>query len=693
MSSSQRRPRKRSDAQPSLASSIRTLPGVGEKREELLSGLGLKTVGDLLVYPPRRYIDRASFSSIAELRQGEIQSVIGKVSRSEIKPARGKRLFIVHIEDATSKMRGVWFNQPYLRSVFHQGDTFVFSGTVQIDRFGKTFVHPEYEPMGDDLLHTGRLVPVYSTRPGLGQKQLRTLVKSAVDTHLDDTGDYVPEAIRNKLGLIPLQVAISHLHFPPDASGANAARRRLAFDEVLLFQTLFALSRLEREGTGSRVRDVHDVVDRFSGDLPFELTGAQVEALGQITTDITDRYPMRRLLQGDVGCGKTVVAGLAAAVVCDTGGQVALMCPTEILAEQHYGTLKAFLAPFGFKTGILTGSMPADEMGRTREDLLGGTLGVVVGTHALIGEKTRFKDLELVIVDEEQRFGVLQRTRLVKKAPQSNLLVVSATPIPRTLALTAYGDLDVTTIGDMPPGRGTHTSHSVESTRRPEVLKEVAAMIRGGRQAFHVCPSLEQGEAGLIDVKTVKKEMQGLLGKDRRVEILTGRTERDRRIEIIEGFRANKIGLVVATTVVEVGMDIPAATILVVEQAERFGLSQLHQMRGRVARTVSDSLSYFIVSESASEKARARIAVLESTFDGFEIAESDLVFRGPGDLVGTRQHGVPDLKFTRLPDDTDLMLRAREEAFDRIRSGDTSPDWQMWIEAVTSITEGRTVIV
>ncbi|MFH1312859.1 MAG: ATP-dependent DNA helicase RecG [Candidatus Eisenbacteria bacterium] len=693
MSSSQRRPRKRSDAQPSLASGIRTLPGVGEKRERLLSELCLKTVGDLLVYPPRRYIDRASFSSIAELRGGEIQSVIGKVERTEIKPAKGKRLFIVHVEDATGRMRCVWFNQPYLRNVFHQGDTFVFSGTVQVDGFGKSLVHPEYEPMRGELLHTGRLVPVYGTRPGLGQKQLRTLVKSAVDSHLDGAVDHVPGVIRNKLDLIPLKSAVRHLHFPPGATEAEAARRRLAFDEVLLFQTLFALSRLERKGTGSRTRDVHDVIDRFSGDLPFELTGAQVEALGQITADIADRYPMRRLLQGDVGCGKTVVAGLAAAVVCDTGGQVALMCPTEILAEQHYGTLKAFLAPFGFKTGILTGSMPVDEMDRTREALAGGTLNAVVGTHALIGEKTRFEDLELVIVDEEQRFGVLQRTRLVGKAPQANLIVVSATPIPRTLALTAYGDLDVTTIADMPPGRGTHTSHSVASSRRPRVLKEVAAMICGGRQAFHVCPSLEQGEAGLIDVKTVKKEMQALLGKDRRVEVLTGRTERDRRLEIIGGFRANKIGLVVATTVIEVGMDIPAATILVVEQAERFGLSQLHQMRGRVARTSSDSLSYFIVSEAASEKARARIAVLESTFDGFEIAESDLVFRGPGDLVGTRQHGVPDLKFTRLPDDTDLMLRAREEAFERIRGGDTSPEWRMWIDAVTSMTEGRTVVV
>jgi ATP-dependent DNA helicase RecG len=693
MSSSQRRARKPSDAQPSLTSSIRTLPGVGEKREELLRGLGLETVGDVLVYPPRRYIDRASFSTIARLRRGEIQSVVGKVAGTEVKPAAGKRLFITHVEDATGRMRCVWFNQPYLRSVFHQGDTFVFSGTVQIDRFGTSLVHPEYEPAASELLHTGRLVPVYGARPGLGQKQLRTLIKSAVDRHLDDAVDCVPEAIRTDLGLIPLKSAIRKLHFPSDAAEAEAARRRLAFDEVLLFQTLFALSRLEREGAGSPGQDVHAVPGRFCRDLPFELTGAQVDALNRIMGDITGRYPMRRLLQGDVGCGKTVVAAVAAAVVCDSGGQVALMCPTEILAEQHYSTLKRFLASFGFMVGLLSGSMPGDEMDRTRARLMDGTLSVVVGTHALIGEKTHFKNLDLVIVDEEQRFGVLQRTRLMKKAPQSDLLVVSATPIPRTLALTAYGDLDVTTIRGMPPGRGDHTSRSVTSASRPRVLREVAAMIRAGRQAFHVCPSLEQGEAGLVDVKTVRKEMQGLLGKGRHVEVLTGRTERDMRMMLIEGFRSNRIGLIVATTVVEVGMDIPAATILIVEQAERFGLSQLHQMRGRVARSSSDSFSYFIVSESASERACARIAVLESTFDGFEIAEKDLMFRGPGDLVGTRQHGVPDLRFARLPEDTDLMLGAREEAFEHILGGDASPDWQVWVDAVTRLTEGRVAIV
>jgi ATP-dependent DNA helicase RecG len=693
MSSSQRTARKPSDAQPSLTSSVRTLPGVGGKREELLRGLGLETVGDVLVCPPRRYIDRASFSSIADLRRGEIQSVIAKVLATEVKPARGKKLLITQVEDATGRMRCVWFNQPYLRNVFHQGDTFVFSGTVQSDGFGTSMVHPEYEPMAGELLHTGRLVPVYGARPGLGQKQMRRLVKSAVDRHLDDVIDCVPEAVRSGLGLMPLKKAIRGLHFPSDGAEAEAARRRLAFDEVLLFQTLFALSRLERKDADLTGPALDRLLERFCRDLPFELTGGQIEALGRMIGDIAGPCPMRRLLQGDVGCGKTVVAGVAAAFVCDSGGQVALMCPTEILAEQHHATLRRFLAPFGFEVGLLSGSLPADQADRLRSGLLDGTLDVVVGTHALVGERTRFKNLELVIVDEEQRFGVMQRTRLVRKAPGADLLVVTATPIPRTLALTAYGDLDVTTIRDMPPGRGAHTSRRVGSGSRGRVLEEVAAMIKGGRQAFHVCPSLEEGEAGLVDVGTVKREMERILGGKRRVEILTGRTGRDERLSIIEDFRSNRIGMIVATTVVEVGMDIPAATILVVEQAERFGLSQLHQMRGRVRRTAADSCSYFIVSDSASERACARIAVLESTFDGFEIAEKDLVFRGPGDLVGTRQHGVPDLRFARLPEDEDLMLRAREEAFRRTRTGDTSPDWQVWVDAVTGVTQGRVAVV
>jgi ATP-dependent DNA helicase RecG len=692
MSSSASKRQKTSDARNSLTSSVRDLPGVGTRREDLLRQLGIGTVGDLLVYPPRRYIDRACFSSIAELHQGQIHSVIGRVSRIESKRAGGKLLVVVSVEDKTAKMRCVWFNQPYVRNILKPGEAYVFSGTAQVDKYGRTIVHPEYEALTDELVHTGRIVPVYSVRPGLGQKQTRTLVRHALDHYLDSVVDYLPESVRAKLDLVPLTEAIRGIHFPEDTDAIETSRRRLAFDEVLLFQTLFALARQERKGVEASGDLPEDIIDRLSAYLPFRLTASQTSALTTILGDIADTYPMRRLLQGDVGCGKTVVACLAAAQVCRNGGQVALMCPTEILAEQHYGTVSRYLFPFGLAVGLLTGGMDSSERRQVELDMERGALQFVVGTHALMGERARFSDLRFIIVDEEQRFGVLQRTMLVKKAPHANLLVVSATPIPRTLALTAYGDLDVTVIDELPPGRGGHVSRSVREHDRNGMLEEVASKINSGLQGYYVCPALEEGTSGLMDVNSVRREMKGLL-RDRGIEVLTGRTPKDRRTEILGGFRSNKIGLLVATTVIEVGMDIPSARVLVVDQAERFGLSQLHQMRGRVARSDAESYSYFVVSESSSERALMRVAVLESTFDGFEVAEKDLMFRGPGDIVGTRQHGVPDLRFARLPDDIDLMLSARDEAFDRVLNNDRSPDWQMWMGAVSNLTEGKIAIV
>ncbi len=705
MSSSARRPRIRSDAHQPLSSSIRDLPGVGKKREELLRSLGIETVGDLLVYPPTRYIDRKSFSRIADLREGEIQTVVARALKFEIKPVRGKRICIAHVEDASGKMRCVWFNQPFLRNVFKPGTTLVFSGAVHLDKHGPTMVHPEYEDAASERLHTGRIVPVYRARPGLSQKQLRVLVKAALDTHARDVADYVPEAVRRELQLVALREAIGNLHFPSDLSEAERARRRMAFDEMLLFQTVFALARKEK-GYAGRVEDGARIgrrddratrgaraAEKFMSHLPFRLTPAQTQAHDDIVADLTRPYPMRRLLQGDVGCGKTVVASLGAALVCQSGGQVALLCPTEILAEQHFETVRKYLAPFSFPVGLLTGGMPSDERQRATDAVASGETQVIVGTHALIGERIRFKDLRLVIVDEEQRFGVLQRTKLVRDTPHANLLVVSATPIPRTLALTAYGDLDITVIGEMPPGRGRHTTKVINAEAKPGVLREVAAWINAGLRGFYVCPALEESSIDLVDVGAAKARIEGLLKPGRGAEILTGRTARDKRAKILKDFLSDKIGLIVATTVVEVGMDIPSATILIVEQAERFGLSQLHQMRGRVARTDAESFSYFMVSEGASEKARARLSVLESTFDGFEIAEKDLMLRGPGDLVGTRQHGIPDLRFASLPEDMDLMLRARDEAFKSVLGQGASAEWHVWIDAVRSLTEGKISIV
>ena len=709
MSSSARRPPRRREADRTLRASIRDLPGIGEKRQALLSALGIEAVGDLLAYPPTRYIDRTSFARIGGLRAGEIQTVAARVVKFELKPVRGKRLSIAHIEDSSGKMRCLWFNQPYLKRVFVPGASFVMSGPVRFDQHGPTMVHPEYEALEGDgeevhqaggasegqdyLVHTGRIVPVYRTRPGLSQKQLRVIVKQAVEAYGGQIRDLLPGALRQSLGLADLREAVSNIHFPADLGLAKAARRRLAFDEMLVLQTLFALARKEKQHSGGTSHPTDDVVARFTSRLPFELTASQQAALGDIAADLASPYPMRRLLQGDVGCGKTVVASLAAASVCATGGQAALLCPTEILAEQHFETMKRFLGPLGFSVGLLTGGLEPGERKRADRAVAQGRIDMTVGTHALVGERVGFKRLRLVIVDEEQRFGVLQRTKLVRDVPEAHLLVVSATPIPRTLALTAYGDLDVTVIGQMPPGRGRHTTRLVQEEERDRTLKEVAAGINTGLQGFYVCPALEEGSSNLVDVGAAKAGIQRLLAPGRGIEILTGRTPREKRATILKGFLANRIGLVIATTVLEVGMDIPSATVLVVEQAERFGLSQLHQMRGRVARTDAASCSYFLMSDSASEKARARLKVLEATFDGFEVAEQDLLLRGPGDIVGTRQHGIPDLRFASLPEDLDLMLRARDEAFGCVLGLGASPEWEGWLEAVASLRDRARSIV
>jgi ATP-dependent DNA helicase RecG len=693
MSSTARKPRKPSDALPSVSSGVDRLPGIGSKRADLLRGLGVEAVGDLLTYRPKRYIDRKSFTSIADLRPGEIQTFVGRVSAFEVKPTRGKRLCVARIEDASGRMRCVWFNQPYLKHVLSRGSSFVFSGAVRCDKEGPMMVHPEYEDASSDLLHTGRIVPVYRTRLGLSQRRLRVLVKASLDACGGSIVDAVPESLRRSLQLPGLRDAIGCLHFPSDLPQAEQARRRLAFDEMLLFQTLFALARKEKGRRKGRAGRTASTIARFTSPLPFEFTSGQSRALEDIIGDLESPYPMRRLLQGDVGCGKTVVAGLAVALACRGGGQAALLCPTEILAEQHLETFRKYLAPFGFSVELLTAGVAAEERLRVERCVETGRTSVVVGTHALLGGRVRFKDLRLAVVDEEQRFGVLQRTKLVQDAPGANLLVITATPIPRTLALTAYGDLDITLIGEMPPGRGKHSTRVVEPRAREGALAEIARKINAGLRGFYVCPALEEGSADLVDVATAREEIGRLLAPGRKTEILTGQTSREKRARILRDFLADKLGLVVATTVIEVGIDIPSATVLVVEQAERFGLSQLHQMRGRVARTDSESFSYLMVSGGASERARARLEVLESTFDGLEIAEQDLALRGPGDLVGTRQHGVPDLRFAVLPRDMDLMLRARDEAFGGVLQKEPSREWRAWIEAVKGPIDGRMSVI
>lgn len=672
------------DARQVLTAGITDLSGVGPGRQKLLEDLGIRTVADLLLYPPRRYIDRKATVSISDLMRGEVQTIVGEVVSVEVKRTGRKTLAVSRVRDESGTVKCVWFNQPYLKNSLKRGETYLFSGQVRTDKFGTALVHPEYEALGGKQLHTGRVVPVYRLTPGLGQRVMRRLVDAALVSFAPDAADPLPPGLTASLGLAPLREALAALHFPEDLEDAGRARRRLAFDEMLLFQTLFARARTKAPGVPARGsgsgRGGSYAYDELVSSLPFELTSSQESVLREVLADLSGNLPMRRLIQGDVGCGKTVVASLAAVSACGSGRQVALMCPTELLAEQHCRTMKKFLSGFGYSVALLTGGLGATERAEVLAGLSGGEIDMVVGTHALFSGPVEFERLRLVIIDEEQRFGVLQRAKLVAKAPDTDFLAVSATPIPRTLALTAYGDLDISVIDELPPGRGRHTTRLVPEGERAQALTELASRMRAGQQAFYICPVLEEGSLGLTGVETARREVEKLLGGAGRVGLITGRTGRGERQQTVRAFEAGEIACIVATSVLEVGIDVPGATLLVVQEADRFGLSQLHQMRGRVQRSSHDSLSYFIVPESASERALRRLAVLEENYDGFDIAEQDLLLRGPGDIIGRRQHGLSDLRFTSLPEDLDLLHAAREQAFRAVGTG--GAEWDEWLRMI-----------
>ena len=636
------------------------------------------------VYPPRRYIDRKATVNISGLVRGEIQTIVGEVVSVEVRRTGRRALAVARVRDESGVVKCVWFNQPYLKNSLKRGSTYMFSGQVRVDRFGTALVHPEYEIEGGKHLHTGRVVPVYRLTPGLGQRAMRRLVDTGLTWLGESLPDPIPDCVLEGLELVPLGEALRALHFPEDLERAETARRRLAFDEMLLFQTLFARARMsanEIPAAGRRAARGRGLEDENLLDsLPFDPTAAQVRVLREVLADLRGPRPMRRLIQGDVGCGKTAVAGLAAAWTLGSGGQVALMCPTELLAEQHHATMQKSLGGFGHSVEVLTGGLAPPERARVLEDLASGEAGMVVGTHALFSETVEFRDLSLVIVDEEQRFGVLQRARLVAKSPPTDFLALSATPIPRTLALTAYGDLDISVIDELPPGRGRHTTRLVRSEESKQALAEFASLVRAGEQAYYICPVVEEGSLGLTGVETARAAIQDLLGAGGRVGVITGRTGREERQETVRAFEAGDIACLVATSVLEVGVDVPGATLIAVQEADRFGLSQLHQMRGRVQRSSRDSRSYFMVSESAGERALARLEVLEQTCDGFDIAEHDLVLRGPGDIIGRRQHGLPGLRFTSLPGDLDLLHAARDEAFRAAAAGGAG--WEDWLRTI-----------
>ncbi len=666
-----------------LQTPVQYLKGVGPRRAGELAAAGMETVEDLLLTLPRRYEDRARLQPICDLKPGAAASFAGTVLSCGLRATRrpGFRIFEMVVQDTSGRVRVAFLNQAFLKDVFAAQQRVVLHGRV--DRRptgGLQITNPDYEILSgeqdDDgaglLIHTGRIVPVYERIGSLAPKSLRRVVHDALQRLRADVEDALPDGVRRSLGFPLRRQALVDAHFPPPGTSIEvldrfrtAAQQRLIFEEFFFFQVGLLLRRREAD---TRVKTrriaVDDRIRQAARDvLPFRLTGDQRRALKEIVDDMQRPRPMNRLLQGDVGSGKTIVALLAALVAMENGLQVAFMSPTEILAEQHYASVTRVLARSRFATALLTGALPAKTRREVGSRISNGASQLVVGTHALVQGEVRFKALGLAIIDEQHRFGVVQRATLRDKGLDPDVLVMTATPIPRTLALTAYGDLDASEIRERLPGRQPVATLLRSESRRAEVYDLVRAELRAGRQAFVVYPLVEESEK--LDLKAATEmaaELQAHVFPDARVGLVHGRIATAERERTMAAFAAGAIDVLVATTVIEVGIDVPNAAVMVIEQAERFGLAQLHQLRGRVGRGAARSYCVLAHAPRLSDAARARLQALAGTTDGFEIAERDLELRGPGDFFGTRQSGVPLFRVGDLLRDHRLMEEARRQA-------------------------------
>jgi ATP-dependent DNA helicase RecG len=663
-----------------LNASIQFVKGVGPQRAAALGKAGVHTVEDLLFHLPLRYEDRRSFARIADLRPGMTACVSGIVSVAGLRRGRRMALYEVRLEDASGRLKALWFNQPFLREVLPRGQRVVLYGTVERDTYGGgglMFASPQYELIeAEDApgVHTGRIVPVYEKLGALSGKALRRVLARLADDVPDDLPDPLPPDVRESLGVIGRGQALREVHRPPpdlELGKLEAARSpahvRLILEEMFLFQLGLALRREGRRGQRGIAFDITDRTrEAVKRILPFHLTEAQKRVLREIADDMKAEHPMNRLLQGDVGSGKTVVALLAMVIALENGYQAAFMAPTEILAEQHYLTLKRLLARCPYAVELVTSSAFAKAKDRAAalDRLAGGQAQIAVGTHALIQEGIAFRNLGLAVVDEQHRFGVLQREDLRKKGYDADVLVMTATPIPRTLALTAYGDLDTSVLDERPPGRAPIVTRRRPAGERRAIVEDVRRQVEAGRQAYVVYPLIAESEK-LEDVKaaTQMAEEWAAALPGARVGLLHGRLKSAEKEAVMGAFSGGQLDVLVATTVIEVGVDVPNATLMVIEHAERFGLAQLHQLRGRVGRGALASDCVLVSHGRLSDDARARLDVLLRTDDGFLIAEKDLEIRGPGDVLGTRQWGLPTFRVSRLLRDQALLERARQEAY------------------------------
>ncbi len=678
-----------------LTTPVQYVKGVGPKLAEILATKGIATVGDLLNYLPFRYEDRLNPRGIAELRAGEMATVIGEVRNSGLFRTRRMPIFQLTVGQGRSRLKCLWFNATYLQDKFKPGELIALYGKVEQDsRSGELqIVQPQFEMLGDApgdgaddkaaaSLEVGRIVPIYESA-GQGRvtaRWFRRVIRKALDDLTPELAETIPAAVRGRLALVSPREALWKVHWPEAGesfedlqSSRTPAHIRLIFEELFFVELGLELRRRQlKSETGIAFRLDDRVRQAIKKILPFHPTAAQKRVLKEIAEDMLKPYPMRRLLQGDVGSGKTIVSFQAAIIAIENGYQVALMAPTEILAQQHYFSARRILENAGYRIVLLTGSLEADRKREIRRHIAQGNAQLVIGTHALLEEKVEFAKPGLVIVDEQHRFGVLQRLKLMKKSGDSSdqknpaepdVLVMTATPIPRTLALTLYGDLDISVLDELPPGRTPIVTRRITDDQSPKVWDFVRKQVTAGHQVYVVYPVIaESEESELKAAIKMYRELSGKVFADLKVGLLHGRLDADLKDQVMHMFQKGELQILVATTVIEVGVDVPNATVMVIEHAERFGLAQLHQLRGRIGRGAAKSYCILMTGGKVTEEGERRLDAMVRTNDGFQIAELDLELRGPGEFFGTRQAGMPSFRVANLIRDRQLLELAKREA-------------------------------
>lgn len=647
-----------------LNTDVRYIKGIGEAKAKALGKLGIFTLGDLIGWFPRRYEDRRETRPISSLIPGETACVAAMIA-SEPKVShirKGMDLVKVRAVDDTGALDVTFFNQSWLKDQLRVGETYIFYGRAEGSLLRKTMAGPVVEPEGRREF-TGRIVPVYPLTAGVSQLLLSRAIRQGLDECADILPDCLPDSVRQTHGLCRVNYAYENIHFPESPEALDIARRRLAFEELFFFAIGLKLLRFRRETVSVEPFRPVDMAP-FYDALPFILTGAQRRCVDEAIADMTAGKPMNRLCQGDVGSGKTMVAAACVYFCVKNGRQAALMAPTELLAEQHYRGLAPLLEQLGLRCALLTGSTPAKTKRSVTAQLASGELDFAIGTHALISGGVAYANLGLVVTDEQHRFGVAQRTALAEKGEHPHTLVMSATPIPRTLALILYGDLDVSVIDQLPPGRKSIETYAVTSAYYPRLYAFIRKQVEAGRQVYIVCPMVSENDDLPDERKAVTEYAQKLQSEifpDLRVAYVHGKMKSREKDTVMSAFAAGETNILVSTTVIEVGVDVPNASLMVVENAERFGLSQLHQLRGRVGRGQHQSYCV-LVSDNKNDETRQRLRAMTKTADGFKIAEEDLRLRGPGDFFGLRQHGLPGLRVADIGCDTRLLTEAQTAA-------------------------------